>query len=54
MVDRSARKNDARPVGESVLTDWGEGTWHGGKSELYYGDRQQLEALGLERPLSML
>ena len=54
MVDCLVRKNDARPVRESVLSDWGEGTWHGRKSELYYGDSQRLEALGLERRLSIL
>lgn len=34
VVDGLGRKNDARPVGESVLSDWGEGTWHGGESDL--------------------
>ena len=34
MVDRLGREDDAAPVGKSVLSDWGKGTWHGGGSEL--------------------
>ena len=40
VADCLGRKDDAAPIGESVLSDWGEGTWHGGGSELCYGDRQ--------------
>ena len=39
VADCLGRKDDATPVGESVLSDWREGVSHGGQSELCYGDR---------------
>ncbi len=39
-------EDDATPVGKSVLSDWGEGTWHGGGSELCCGDRMD-ESVGV-------
>ena len=39
VADCLGRKDGATPVGESVLSDWGEGVRHGGQSELYYGDK---------------
>ena len=40
VADCLRREDDAAPIGESVLSDWGEITWHGGESELCYSDRQ--------------
>lgn len=40
MADSLGRQDDAAPVGESVLSNESEGTWHGGESELCYGDRR--------------
>lgn len=32
------REDDAGPVGESVLSDWGKSTWHCGESEFCCGE----------------
>ena len=39
-VDCVGWEDDAAPVGKTVLSDWGEGTWHGEGSELCCGDRR--------------
>ena len=39
VADGLGREDEAAPVGDGVLGDWGEGAWHGsGGSELCHGE----------------
>lgn len=40
VADCLGRENDAVPVSDGVLTDWGEGAWHGSGRVFCYGETQ--------------